>query len=74
MILLVGLITSVLRQILLELKGLLSGAFSTSINGIVNSIPDGLRDVIDLSFLTDTTSILGVSIPTFLIYVWLLDN
>lgn len=56
---------SIIRQIILETKNLLGGASSSAVNSLVPLFPSW----VDTSFLTSETSILGLSIPTFLIYL-----
>jgi hypothetical protein len=62
---------TLLRQLILQSKTLLLGASSTSINGLIGVIPAGMMDS---SFLSGTTSILGFTIPTFLLYLVFTDD
>lgn len=60
-----------IRELIMQAKNLLSGAFATTINGFQVRVPS---ELIDLSFLNSTTSFLGLSIPTFFLYFFLTSD
>ena len=62
---------ALLRELIISAKNLLSGALSTSLSGILDTIPVswGLHD-----FFYDTIEICGFAVPTFLIYFFFLDD
>jgi hypothetical protein len=61
---------TLIRQLALSLKNLLGGASALSVNGLIAMLPAG----VDWSFLTSTTNILGIAVPSFFIYLFLFSD
>lgn len=62
---------ALLRQLLAQAKNLLGGAFATSVGGLTESIPSGL---FDMGIFTNTTSIMGFTVPSFILYLIFSDD
>jgi hypothetical protein len=60
-----------LKQLLLQSKALLGGASSTSISGLDGMIPNGF---FDMSLFTQTTTVFGFAVPTYLLYLVLCSD